>query len=74
MPAPVIFFAQNPRIALGPQDAKTEPVSRQETLRGSITPEREWWDVLHYHLQVEFLLEMRRLKAEVGKQSTRALA
>src|SRR4026209_2271508 len=56
------LFAQNSRIALGPQDAKTEPVTRQETLRGSITPEREWWDVLHYHLQVEFLLESRRLK------------
>src|SRR5687767_13150597 len=44
--------AQTNRIALGPQDAKTE----------SITPEREWWDVLHYHLQVEFLPETRRLK------------
>jgi aminopeptidase N len=54
--------AQNSRIALGPQDAKTEPVTRQETLRGSITPEREWWDVLHYNLQVEFLPETRRLK------------
>ena len=42
--------------------AQTEPVARQETLRGSVTPEREWWDVLHYHLQVEFLPETRRLK------------
>ncbi|HEX5603238.1 MAG TPA: M1 family metallopeptidase [Pyrinomonadaceae bacterium] len=41
---------------------KTEPVTRQETLRGSITPEREWWDLLHYHLKVEFLPETRRLK------------
>jgi len=56
------LFAQNSRIALGPQDAKTEPITRQETLRGSVTPEREWWDVLHYHLQVEFLPESRRLK------------
>jgi aminopeptidase N len=56
------LLAQTNRIALGPQDAKTEPVTRQETLRGSITPEREWWDVLHYHLQVEFLPETRRLK------------
>ena len=46
--------SQTNRIALGPQDAKTEAITRQETLRGSITPEREWWDVLHYHLQVEF--------------------
>ena len=42
--------------------AQTEPVTRQETLRGSITPERAWWDVLHYHLNVEFLPETKRLK------------
>lgn len=37
-------------------------VTRQEILRGSITPEREWWDVMHYHLNVEFLPETRRLR------------
>ena len=42
--------------------AQTENVTRQEILRGSVTPEREWWDLLHYHLKVEFLLETRRLK------------
>lgn len=26
--------------------------SRQDSLRGSITPEREWWDLLHYDLYV----------------------
>ena len=36
--------------------------TQQEVLRGSITPEREWWDVLHYHLSVEFMPETRRLK------------
>src|SRR6185503_9374438 len=36
--------------------------TQQEVLRGSITPEREWWDVLHYHLSVEFLPQTRRLK------------
>jgi aminopeptidase N len=44
------------------QVPQAEPITRQETLRGSVTPEREWWDVLHYHLQVEFLLATRRLK------------
>src|SRR5215212_12191489 len=48
--------------AAGSRLAQTEPVTRQETLRGSITPEREWWDVLHYHLKVEFLPETRRLR------------
>jgi aminopeptidase N len=45
-----------------PLFARTDQVSRQEMLRGSITPEREWWDVMHYHLKVEFLPETRRLK------------
>ncbi len=26
--------------------------TRQDTLRGSITPEREWWDLTYYHLNV----------------------
>lgn len=42
--------------------AQSENVTRQETLRGSVTPEREWWDLLHYHLQVEFLPDTKRLK------------
>ena len=27
--------------------------TRQDTLRGSITPEREWWDLSYYHLDIE---------------------
>lgn len=27
--------------------------TRQDTLRGSITPEREWWDLIYYHLDIE---------------------
>ncbi|GAA4239075.1 M1 family metallopeptidase [Postechiella marina] len=27
--------------------------TRQDTLRGSITPEREWWDLLHYYLDIK---------------------
>ena len=44
------------------QAPQAEAITRQETLRRSVTPEREWWDVLHYHLQVEFLPETRRLR------------
>lgn len=29
-----------------------ESFTRQDTLRGSITPERAWWDVTYYHLDV----------------------
>jgi len=31
---------------------KKDKFTRQDTLRGSIGPEREWWDVLHYDLHV----------------------
>lgn len=31
---------------------KSNPISHQETLRGSITPERQWWDLKHYDLSV----------------------
>lgn len=27
--------------------------SRQDSLRGTITPERAWWDLTYYHLEVE---------------------
>jgi aminopeptidase N len=42
--------------------AQTPPVTRQEMLRGTITPEREWWDVQHYDLSVRFLPETRSIK------------
>ncbi|RMB64183.1 M1 family peptidase [Dokdonia sinensis] len=29
--------------------------TRQDTLRGSITPQRAWWDLVHYDLSVEVL-------------------
>ena len=30
-----------------------QPFTEQDTLRGSITPERSWWDLKFYHLKVE---------------------
>ena len=27
--------------------------TKQDTLRGSITPEREWWDLTYYHLDIK---------------------
>ncbi len=36
--------------------------SRQDTLRGSITPERAWWDLTYYHLTVKVSPEDSFLK------------
>ena len=46
----------------GAPQTPEKPVTRQETLRGTITPEREWWDVLHYDLSVQFLPETRSIR------------
>ena len=40
-----------------PVKAQFQPPShkiftRQDTLRGSITPERKWWDLTYYHLDI----------------------
>ncbi|MFT4647950.1 MAG: aminopeptidase N [Glaciecola sp.] len=42
-----------------PPAADTFPEADQ--LRGSITPERAWWDLLHYDLRVEFIPETKTL-------------
>ena len=42
--------------------AQDKPFTRQEMLRGTITPEREWWDVQHYDLSVQFMPETRSIK------------
>ncbi len=33
--------------------AQEQLFTRQDTLRGSITPEREWWDLTYYHLDIK---------------------
>lgn len=33
--------------------AQDKQFTRQDTLRGSITPERAWWDLVHYDLDVQ---------------------
>ncbi|WP_298534664.1 M1 family metallopeptidase [uncultured Algibacter sp.] len=33
--------------------SETSEFTRQDTLRGSITPQREWWDLTYYHLDIK---------------------
>ncbi len=33
--------------------AQTKGFTYQDTLRGSITPERAWWDLIYYHLDIK---------------------
>ena len=36
--------------------------TRQDTLRGSITPQRAWWDLTYYHLDISVDPEKKYLK------------
>jgi len=35
--------------------------TKQDTLRGSITPERSWWDLVYYHLNISVNPEEKKL-------------
>ncbi len=36
--------------------------TEQDRLRGSVTAEREWWDLLHYHLDIEVKPESKTIQ------------
>ncbi len=40
---------------------QAQPFSHADTLRGSITPERAWWDARHYDLHVAFDYESKSI-------------
>ena len=42
-------------------DASQPSFTRADSLRGGVTPERAWWDVTHYHLQVAVDIDGRAL-------------
>jgi aminopeptidase N len=39
-----------------------QPFTRQDTLRGSISPERAWWDLSYYDLAIEFDISKKSIK------------
>ncbi|PIB36741.1 peptidase M1 [Reichenbachiella sp. 5M10] len=43
------------------QLSTAQTYDRQDSLRGTITPERVWWDLTYYHLTVEVLPERKSL-------------
>ncbi|MCH7399239.1 M1 family metallopeptidase [Belliella sp. DSM 107340] len=47
-----------------------ERISRADTLRGSVTPERVWWDLNYYHLDIEVKPESKSI---IGTNTVRYL-
>lgn len=46
------------------QLASGQQFSQQDSLRGSITPEREWWDLNHYHLSLEVIIKDKYIQGQ----------
>ncbi|WKD84787.1 Aminopeptidase N [Polaribacter huanghezhanensis] len=44
--------------------AQKNNFTRQDTLRGSITPERVWWDLKYYHLDIQVFPETKSIKGK----------
>lgn len=40
---------------------KKTAFTKQDTLRGSITPERAWWNVLHYNITIDVNIEKKEI-------------
>lgn len=43
------------------QTVYAQPFTKQDSLRGSITAERIWWDLVYYHLDIEILPEKKEI-------------
>lgn len=56
-----LLFCLSAQAQLFPQG---EEFTRQDTLRGTITPERAWWDLQHYHLEVKVDPETKSLSGK----------
>lgn len=62
----LIIFLIVPFVSIEAQDASSEKhqLTRQDTLRGSITPERAWWDLTYYHLDIKVNPEEKSIKGK----------
>ena len=61
----VILLLSITSIELVAQEISEEPIfTRQDTLRGSITKEREWWDLNYYHLDISVNPEKKTIKGK----------
>ena len=60
----VVFLLTSSNLAGQALFADHENFTRQDTLRGSITPERAWWDLNYYHLEIAVNPKTRFIKGK----------
>ena len=51
-------------VAVSSIQAQDQIFTKQDTLRGSITPERAWWDLTYYHLDISVDPENKFIKGK----------
>ncbi len=57
-------------LILLPSISSAQLYSQQDSLRGSITPERAWWDLTYYHLDLKIDVENKEIHGKVTIQYT----
>lgn len=57
----LVIFLLAGSTAFGQLFQRSPEFTRQDTLRGSVTPERAWWDLTYYHLDVDVDIEARTI-------------
>ncbi len=50
------------------QSVSEKPFSKSDTLRGTITPERAWWDLLHYAIYIQPNIPQKSVEGNVAIQ------
>ena len=60
----VVFLLTSSNLAGQALFADHENFTRQDTLRGSITSERAWWDLNYYHLEIAVNPKTRFIKGK----------
>ena len=58
----VVTQASQPAFAQKTLFGEQEKFSEADRLRGSVTPQRQWWDLKHYDLSIEVFPETKSLK------------
>ena len=61
----LLFVAAALPLSVETARAQTAPPTRADTLRGTVTPERAWWDVTHYDLAVRVDPATRSIRGKV---------
>lgn len=59
-----LFILCSSPIVIAQHMNSSQQFTRQDSLHGSITPERAWWDLVYYHLEVDVDIERKFISGQ----------